>query len=436
MKRLISILLATTILLGIIACSNQTEETAPPATEDTSTVPEVEATKEEETSKEKRIVNVFTKKREWDWEAIEKGYEAFNPQVDLVVEATDANTYYDILKGYLASQDLPDVIQTVPGPTLDLWMEYLIPLNDLKVLNQMQDDVLNEYLVDGNYYGVPIFVELHGVIYNMGFLEQVGYTKPPETLNDFIKMNEKLIEAGLPTGISPWSSAAAILGHMTAPVFSIHEKPLEYLSDIKNETIDLTKDSNWHALFDYLDATLKYGNEEALITDNTTERNALYAEEYAWYAHDGSWLTPQIKDLNPDLENRIALGVYPFTNDASINKIGRSTQSLSIMNTDHAEDAKDFVDWLLGSKEGSDILAKVCNVVLLRTDYEMTSEDIGALGTQGLEYVNEGRSYGNFRNFPDGSASDLMSAIQKYLSKVSTREETLQEIQNVFARFK
>lgn len=432
MKRISVILLTALLLLALAGCGTKAPGSTPPDTTNPVVTVSPDSSPIGDQDAGNKTVTVFTKKREWDWDAIEKAYENSHPDVDLIVDITDASTYYDILKGYLSSGDLPDVIQTVPGPTLDLWMEHLVPLNDLSVLDSMQQDVLNEYLINGDYYGVPIFMELHGVVYNMNYLEQVGYISAPETLDEFIDLNQKLIAAGLPTGICPWSSGGSILGHMTASVFSIHDDPIAYMKAIQNGEVDLIEDPDWNALYDYLDATLEYGNEDALVTDSTTERNALYAEQYAWYAHDGSWLTPQIKSTNPDLEDHIQLGVYPFTNDASKNKIGRSTQSVSVMNTEHAEEAKGFVDWLLGSDEGCDVLAKVCNVVLLRSDYEMSEEDIGALGKQGVDYVELGRSYGNFRNFPESIQADLMTAIEKYLGNVVDREESLSEIQALF----
>lgn len=384
---------------------------------------------------EKARVVIFSKKREWEegWNQLRDRYMELHPDTEIVVNLTDASTYYDVLKGYQAAGDLPDIIQTVPGTTLSLWQEHLVPLNDLEVLDQMQQDIVDEYLVDGNYLGVPLFMELHGVVYNMDYLNQIGMDTTPTTLDEFIEMNEKLIEAGLPTGISPWKSGGSIVGHMTAPIFSSHDDPVGYMNEIIDGTVSIADDEQWNGLVDYLEATLKYGNADAINTDSTTERNALYAEEYAWYAHDGSWLTPAIKSTNPDLEDHIQLGVYPFTNDASKNKIGRSTQSLSVMSTNNdPEDAKAFLDWMLGSDEGCEILVGTCNAVILRSDYEMDAEDIGTLSVQGTEYVNNGQSYGNFRNLPDEVSTGMSSAFEKFLGGVSDRASLFEEIQSLF----
>lgn len=431
MKKVLALLLATLMLAGCFACTSSPNEPAP-QTEASGTDAASKTEAPADSSGEKRIVNVFTKKREWDWETIEARYEAYNPEVDLVVDATDANTYYDLLKGYLASGDLPDVIQITSGATMDVWKEHLLPLDGLEALSTMPAASTEEFMADGKYDGVPLFAELHGVIYNMDYLAKAGWTAAPTTLDEFIQLNEDLIAAGLPTGICAYSSAGAILGHMTAPVFSSHDDAYAYQREIIAGNVDLTADEQWNALYDYLDATLKYGNADALVTDNTTERNALYAEEYAWYAHDGSWLTPQIKANNPALEDHIALGVYPFFNDASRNKIGNSLQGMSVMNTAHAEDAKNFVNWLLGTDDGCDVLANVCSVVLLKDGFALTTESVGALGVQGMNYVANGQAYNNFRGFPTQIQATLMAAFQKYLAGTASRAESLAEIQALF----
>ena len=435
---MVSLLLAILMIFSLVACSQKPADGgagSAPAQTPTTTPSQEKPTEVQEPTGDNTIV-IFSKKREWEagWNAMREQYMANNPQIkDIVINLTDASNYYDLLKGYLASNDLPDIIQTVPGSTIDLWAEHLVDLNGIPAMDKMQKDIVDEYLVDGKYLGIPLFMELHGVIYNMKYLNQVGYEKAPETLDEFIDLNQKLQTANLPTGISPWKGAGSIVGHMTAPIFGAHEDSVAYMNDIIAGKVDLTQDAEWNALFDYLQATMEYGNKDALNTDNTTERNALYAEQFAWYAHDGSWLTPAIKSTNPDLENRIQLGVYPFTNDASKNKIGRSTQSLSVMQTGrNEEEVKKFIDWMLGSDEGCKILVEQCNTVILRTDYEMSPDYIGVLSVQGREYVNNGRSYGNFRHIPDSITKSLESPLQKFIGGAATKEDALKELQSLF----
>lgn len=381
----------------------------------------------------KKTVTVFSKKREWNWDKIESSFEASNPGYDLVVNLTEATTYFDELKSFLATGDLPDVIQTNSGSLLNLWKEHLVDLSDLEVLSKMDQDILNEYLMDGKYYGVPLFAEFHGVIYNMEYLGKAGISEVPKTLDEFIAMNDALQAAGQPTGIAPWKNAASITGHMTAPLFTTREDPLGYLGQIESGAVDLTQDPLWNGLFDYLDAVRTYGNKDALNTDNTTERNAMFIGQYAWYAHDGSWVTPSLRSTNAEMEKNLRMGVYPFTNDASQNKIGVSTQSLSIMNTKNVDNAKVFVNWLLGTDEGCDILAKDCNVVLLRQDYKMDAADIGELAAQGLAAVEAGDSTVNFRWIADEIQNNITSDFQKYISDAMSRTDALTDIQAQFA---
>lgn len=419
MKRFLCITLALLMVLSLAACGgDRNGETATPGAPDT----------EQDSPK---TVTMFTKKREWNWEEIEKKFEDANPGYDLIVETCDADNYDNILKSYAATQDFPDVIQTTSGSSLDLWKEHLVDVGDLACLEKMQKDIVNEFYLDGVCYGVPLFAEYHGVIYNMTYLKAAGIEEPPETLSEFIAMNQALQAAGQPTGIAPWKGAAVIPAHMAAPVFAAQEDALAYYQQIEDGQADLTQDEMFNALLDYLDAVREYGNEDALNTDNTTERNAMYAGDYAWYAHDGSWVTPALRSTNPDMEQNLRLGVYPFSDDAALNKVGVSVQSLSIMNTENIEAAKVFVEWLLGTDEGCDILAKENNVVMQRTDYVMAAEDIGELAAQGVELTNAGKGASNFRWISGAVMVSAADTFQKYIAGVYDRDTALNEIASI-----
>ena len=411
MRRFFAGILACLMVLGLAACGQAQGETSDSG----------------ENGSEK-VVNVFTKKREWNWDRIKEAFEASHPGYVLNVDITEATDYYNLLKTYASTGDLPDVIQTVPGSTIDLWKEYLVDISNLECFDKMDPEITDEYYVDGAYYGVPLFAEYHGVIYNMTYLEQVGFSDVPKTIDEFVELNEALIAAGLPTGISPWKGAESIIAHMTAPIFRAKDDSLGYYQDVQSGAVDLTNDKDWGMFLDYIDAVRQYGNADALNTDNTTERNAMYAGEYAWYGHDGSWVTPALRATNPEMEQNLRLGVYPYSSDPDENKIGVSTQSLSIMNTENAEAAKVFVDWLLGSDEGTDILVKDCNAVVLRTDYEMSADNVGALAIQGRELSASGFGANNFRNMPDSVVFNCADSIQKYIAQVIDRDEFLNEV--------
>lgn len=415
MKRFFAALFTVVMLAGLTACGQRGQSEQPASAGD-------------ESPSEHKTVNVFTKKREWNWERIKEAFEASHEGYTLHVEITEATDYYNLLKTYVTTGDLPDVIQTIPGSTIELWKEYLVDLSDLEAFGKMSPEITAEYQMDGACFGVPLFAEYHGVIYNMALLEAAGITKVPDTLDEFKAMNETLIAAGQPTGIAPWKGASPIIAHMTAPIFGAQSDSLAYYRNIESGAADLTADQNWNMFLDYLDAVREYGNRDALNTDNTTERNAMYVGEYAWYAHDGSWVTPALRATNPDMEKNLQMGVYPYSNDASQNKIGISTQSLSIMNTENADAAKVFVDWLLGSDEGCDILVKECNTVILRTDYEMDAADVGALAVQGRELSEAGRGANNFRYISDAVILNCADSIQKYIAEAIDREGCFREM--------
>ena len=134
MRRFFAGILACLMVLGLAACGQAQGETSDSG----------------ENGSEK-VVNVFTKKREWNWDRIKEAFEASHPGYVLNVDITESTDYYNLLKTYASTGDLPDVIQTMPGSTIDLWKEYLVDISDLECFDKMDPEITDEYYVDGTY---------------------------------------------------------------------------------------------------------------------------------------------------------------------------------------------------------------------------------------------------------------------------------------------
>ena len=145
-KQILASMLTAATVLSLAACSGVSA--GEDGSNTTVSMNGSQTTSTDSSDGEKARVVIFSKKREWEegWNQLRDRYMELHPDTEIVVNLTDASTYYDVLKGYQAAGDLPDIIQTVPGTTLSLWQEHLVPLNDLEVLDQMQQDIVDEYL--------------------------------------------------------------------------------------------------------------------------------------------------------------------------------------------------------------------------------------------------------------------------------------------------
>ena len=129
MKRLFAVMLTLVLLAGLTACgqpgqSGQSGQGGQTGQQDTGG------------AGQGKTVNVFTKKREWNWDRIKEAFEASHEGYTLNVEITEATDYYNLLKTYVTTGDLPDVIQTIPGSTIELWKEYLVDIGDLEAFGK------------------------------------------------------------------------------------------------------------------------------------------------------------------------------------------------------------------------------------------------------------------------------------------------------------
>ena len=78
MRRFFAGTLACLMVLGLAACG-QVEDTKTPASDGNAS---------------EKVVHVFTKKREWNWDRIKETFEASHPGYVLNVDITESTDYY------------------------------------------------------------------------------------------------------------------------------------------------------------------------------------------------------------------------------------------------------------------------------------------------------------------------------------------------------
>ena len=128
MKKLIALLLAIVMVLGLVACAAK-EETSTTTTEKTETTTtekteevaeETEETEEvAEEEKEEVTIEVWVAQVDWAdaWDEMEAKFEEEHPWIE--VEHVGLGEDAEFLTTRIAAKDLPDVIQSNNTPTMD-----------------------------------------------------------------------------------------------------------------------------------------------------------------------------------------------------------------------------------------------------------------------------------------------------------------------------
>ena len=115
-------------------------------------------------------------------------FNASNPDVKVVVEATDFNSFSATLKTKIAAGDAPDVIFGRPKMFAELVSAgQLLDLSGQGFLANVAASSLESMKVDGKVYGLPLDVQTMGVFYNKALFEANGW-KVPATYSELIAL--------------------------------------------------------------------------------------------------------------------------------------------------------------------------------------------------------------------------------------------------------
>lgn len=165
LKKLFALMLATTVVTGLVAgCSSKTENTAPadaPAT----------TTEAPTTGKAESIYFLNFKPEIAEvYENIAKDYEA-ETGVKVKVVTAASGTYETTLKSEIAKSEAPTIFQ-INGPVgYEAWKEFTLDLQDTKLYDSLSDKSLAVSSGDG-VYGIPYVVEGYGIIYNDAIMRE------------------------------------------------------------------------------------------------------------------------------------------------------------------------------------------------------------------------------------------------------------------------
>ena len=216
-KRLLSLLLAATMVLGLVACGSKAEEPADkPSNEQSS-----DADAESELSGEITFVAWGSDAElECDQKAVEKFME-LHPGTTVTFEALNDDYGTTVETRFLGGES-PDVIYGHPQ-TLLTWIQegMLMPITDIYENNEYLWDeevfftnLYDSYLYEGEYYAIPVGADTSVLFYNKTMFEEAGIPLPTaettwEELADALAKLTVRDENGIPSvvgtdGITGW----------------------------------------------------------------------------------------------------------------------------------------------------------------------------------------------------------------------------------------
>ncbi len=278
-------------------------------------------------------------------------------------------------------------------------------------------------IIDGEVVGFPFSIEARGIIYNADAIEKAtGEKFDPDDiiyLSDFIEFLEKLVSDGMefPTVVQKtyWS-----LGyHYLDQVYEERDSVDTFIARLYAGKVDMLEDVKLNALLDTLDVLIDFNyfqNSPTNATDSQVYQ--VIAEGDAAFKFGGCWEWASYADFDRT-EN---MGIMPVPQNIEDNYtgslVGGVTKYVYIDDSEYTTDeqreaALDFLDWLVYSDEGQELIVDTFDLVSPFRNNDVVSTNPLAVSVK--EYADAEKLIPTYDYMP-GDHEDIMgTAMLDYL---------------------
>ena len=356
MKKLIAMLLALVMVLGLVACGAEkpVETTAAPAVEGTE-APAVETTEAPAAAGSVYYLNF---KPEFD-EALQGLAKSYTEKTGIEVKVVTAasGTYSDTLNANIEDVTIYN-IGTMAG--LADWDEYALDLNGTAIAAELNTNDFNLYNEAGELKALGNCYESYGIIVNTKLLADAGYTLADITNFETLKAVAEDIHArSAELGFDAFSAAG--LDGSSSWRFSGHlaTLPLHYegvdsdVATITGEKLDLFKNV-WDLYINNASADVT-----SLSSSTGDESKAQFVEGKAVFYQNGTWEYAGLIDAGMTDDMLAMIPIYCGAEGEENAALCSGTENRWAINSKaSAEDSQasiDFLVWLVSDPDAAAI---------------------------------------------------------------------------------
>ena len=376
MKKLIALLLALVMVVGLVACGAKTETSAPAATE---AAPAATEAAEEEVPAEAEVLEFyhgyFHAESEWPAAKVMRDiYDEFAAQHadgPVVFKPIAVENRAEITSNMVAGQSFPDIVDlgdTIPQAAIAQGL--VLDLKPYIDENGLQDAVGLNYtqnLVDGKIYTVHDQIETRGLWYNSAILEKAGASvEDLSTWEGFAATMAKV--RALDDGTYGYAAGQGSFKMMTAMLATVPGGDVVLNSELSADVIN----SEAFATAFKTIAKMDQDNGSAYTTDNVGNLMADFnANGMAAVLSNGVWNASGIAAEYADVINPMI-----FPGSVSMASAGTGICISSGMSEAKTELALEFMKYMVSEEVQAKIFTGVqanpCNVTI----------DLNALATE------------------------------------------------------
>ena len=374
MKKIIALLLALVMVLGLAACGAKTEApaTTAPTAEGTEATTATEAAAEAVTIKVAAIETAYGSQVWADVAA------AFTAETGINVELTTDKNLEDVLTGPMQNGEFPDVVHLATGRQAGL-TEQLVKQNALAPLTNMlattipgetatpaekiaggftDNNIVAPY-GDGVTYMAPMFYSPCGLFYNAKLFEEKGWTVPT-TWDEMWELGDKAAAEGIALFTYPTT------GYFDTfiPTLIASVGGAELWEAVSNYEEGIWESADGQKVLDVIAKLVTYVHPntpaQANGQDYTKNQNMIVNNE-AIFMPNGTWVTAELADAISVAENEFELGMTAlpgFGGDVAPYAYCWFEQAWIPAGAEHIAEAEQFVAFLYSDK-AAEIFAAV-----------------------------------------------------------------------------
>ena len=378
MKKIIAMLLALVMVLGLAACATKTEpaqpeETTPAETETTPATTEETAPAETETEEPAATeatgsVYYLNFKPEAD-EAWQKLAATYTEQTGVPVKVGTAasGTYDTTLAAELDKSSAPTLFQCGNQGAINSYGDYCYPFDGTAIMDQMTTDAFNLKGEDGQTLAIGYCYEAFGIIVNKALLEKAGHSIDEITNFESLKAVADDIHARADElGFDAFSSAG--LEGSSSWRFSGHLANMPLYYEFRDDgvtaqpaTITGAYLNNFKNIWD-LYTTDSATTGAALATATGDESEAEFGEGKAAFYQNGTWAWTDLQKAGMKADSISMMPIYTGAKGEEKQGLATGSENYWCIN-DKASDAdkkatKDFLKWVITSSTGKKSLSQ------------------------------------------------------------------------------
>ena len=399
MKKLIALLLAVVMVMGLAACGSKTTTETKAPTEAKVDTPTTEAETDAPAAAGSVYYLNFKPEQDEAWQKLAAEYTA-QTGVPVTVLTAASGTYEETLMAEMGKTEAPTLFQ-VNGPVgLANWADYCYDLSGSDLYSHLTSDGFA--LKDGDaVLGIAYVVESYGLITNKTLLEKAGYTV--DDINSFDtlkKVAEDITARSGELGFAAFTSAG--MDASSDWRFKTHLANLPIYFEYQADGIGTTTEIKGTYLDNYRNIWDLYINNSTCAPAELSAKTAddsrnEFLEGKAVFYQNGSWEYGNVSAVYSDDELAM-IPIYIGVGDESKQGLCTGTENYWCVNKDASEEdiaaTLAFMNWCV-----TDAAEAMANDLGFVIPFDTAVESTNLFVKQDVAYTAEGKTPVSW-NFP------------------------------------